>query len=412
MPIFEHGHALLIGIANYQRVRPLPISVLNDVEDTAKLLVDPAYCGYDPQHVQSLIDGAATKPAILAALGTLAARASAESTVICYISSHGGQIEQGTYAGEYLIPFEYDNRSEAALAVSAISSAEFTRALQRITAQRVLIILDCCHAGGIGQPKDVAELVMKSGLSDQAYTALSKGRGRVILASSRSDELSWTGERNSVFTAHLLLGLRGGVASDDGLIRIFDLFEYVQPRVTAEKPVQHPVFRSDMETNFPIALYAGGQKGVIAADPDGFRYDAYISYVDSDPDAAWVWSSLVPRLKAAGLRVSVSGDVEEPGVYRIVNLERAITQAKRTLVVLSDAYLANNWAYTQAILAQNLGIQERTARVIPLKATPIEDSRLPLSISALTGINLSNPQRAEREYERLIRALQGPLPRW
>ena len=63
---------------------------------------------------------------------------------------------------------------------------------------------------------------------------------------------------------------------------------------------QHPVFKADVEENFPVALYVGGQKGVVPKDEEGFRYDAYISYVDRNPDSAWVWDTLVPRLEHGG----------------------------------------------------------------------------------------------------------------
>jgi hypothetical protein len=413
MPVFENAHALLIGIADYQLIHPpLPASVLNDVTDVRDILLDSAYCGYDPTRVHVLTNAAATRDAILTALDSLADQTNAESTVVLYISAHGGRIEAGPGAGEYLLPVETNVETTQALVDSAISSDEFTAALRKLRARKLLIILDCCFAGGIGQPKQANAAGLKSGFSADLYQALATGKGRVILAASRSDEESWTWKRNSLFTTHLLAGLRGGVPSDDGLIRIMDLFEYLQPRVTADKPTQHPVFRAELEENFPIALYVGGKKGVIPTDQEGYRHDAYISYVDSDPDSAWVWDQLVPRLTSAGLRVGVSGDVNEPGVDRITNMERGVTQAKRILLILSEAFLADRITHEERILAQTLGLQERSYRVIPIKMTSIEESRLPLSVSALDAVDLSNPRRAEREFERLIRALQGPLPRW
>jgi hypothetical protein len=219
------------------------------------------------------------------------------------------------------------------------------------------------------------------------------------------------GAANSLFTQHLLAGLRDGIASDDGLIRIFDLFEYLQPRVTVDQPNQHPIFKAELEENFPIALYLGGQKGVVPRDEEGFRYDAYISYVDKEPDAPWVWDTLVPLLEGAGLRIAVSGDVEEPGVARVVNVERGIKQAKRTVIVLSPAYLTNNMADFENVLGQTMGIQEGTYRLLPVKIAPIDEGRLPVRLGMLTTLDLSHPRHAKREFDRLVRALQGPLPR-
>ncbi len=161
----------------------------------------------------------------------------------------------------------------------------------------------------------------------------------------------------------------------------------------------------------PVALYLGGQKGVVPRDEEGFRYDAYVSYVDREPDATWVWDTLVPRLEEAGLRIAVSGDVEEPYVARVVNVERGIKQAKRTVVVLSEVYLADHMADFENVLAQTMGIQEGAYRLLPVKIAPIDASRLPVRLSMLTTLNLIHSRRAEREFGRLVRALQGPLPR-
>ncbi len=413
MSPLDNAHALVVGIANYRNIAPLPATVLADAQAIRDLLIDPQHCGYAPENVQLLTDAQATAPALRQALDALATRAGRDDSVFIYISSHGGMIESGSYAGEYLLPVDVEYTSAAALAASALSGADFTAALRAIPARKVIVVFDCCHAGGIGQPKAATAPALVSGLPERYYDALKAGQGRVILASSRSDEVSWImpGADHSLFTRHLLDGLRGGAASDDGLIRIFDLFEYIQPRVTAEQPAQHPIFKAEIEENFAVALYRGGQIGTIPRVDDQFRYDAYISYVDRDPDARWVWETLVPRLEEAGVRVAVSGDVEEPGVARVVNIERGIRQAKRTVLVLSEAYLADHMADFENVLAQTMGIQEGTYRLLPVKAGPIDESRLPARLSMLSILDLAHPQRAGREFERLVRALQGPLPR-
>ena len=409
---FTNAHALVIGIANYQNINKLPSTVLKDAQDVYDLLIDPQRCGYSRDNVQLLLDTQATQSAVRHALSNLAQRSNSDSTVSFYISSHGGQIESGLHAGEYLLPVDVVYTSGQSVAQTAISGAEFTQALRAIPARKVIVVFDCCHSGGIGQPKDATAPSMKAGLPESYYDALKTGRGRVILASSRSTEVSWVmpGAGNSLFTQHLLAGLRGGIASDDGLIRIFDLFEYLQPRVTSDQPNQHPIFKAEVEENFPVALYLGGQKGIVLKDEQGFRYDAYISYVDKEPDATWVWDTLLPQLEEAGLRIAVSGDSADPGVARVVDIERGIKQAKRTVIVLSEAYLADNMADFENVLAQTMGIQEGAYRLLPIRMAPIDDSKLPVRLSMLTMLDMIHPRRAEREYDRLVQALQGPLP--
>ncbi|NMG11268.1 caspase family protein [Brasilonema sp. UFV-L1] len=231
--VISSAHALVVGIANYQKIKGLPETVLKDARDIYELLINPQHCGYLPDNVQLLLDTEATQTALLQALAKLAERSNQNSTVFIYISSHGGQLKSGSYAGEYLLPVDTDFTSEALLAQTAISGTQFTEALRAIPSQKLVVVFDCCHSGGIGQPKDADAAEIKAGLSESYYDVLKQGRGRVILASSRSTEQSYIlpDAANSLFTQHLLDGLKGEVIAPGGVIRILDLFSYLQPKV-------------------------------------------------------------------------------------------------------------------------------------------------------------------------------------
>ena len=164
---------------------------------------------------------------------------------------------------------------------TAISDQEFTELLRQIKAERVLVLFDSCHSGGVGELKDfiIEGSELKSGFDEQYYEQLAQGTGRVIMASSRSDELSriLSGMNNSLFTHYLLEALRGnGYHRGDGQIRVFDVFDYVSenvPDIAKKHPMklsdtkvddsQHPVLKTHLETNFPISLFQGGQKTAI-----------------------------------------------------------------------------------------------------------------------------------------------------
>jgi Caspase domain/TIR domain len=415
------AYALIVGIAGYQRVTRLPDAVRNDAQGVRDLLVDPRYCGYRPGHVTLLLDGEATREAIIGALSQLAACAGPASSVLIYLSGHGGRVVSGAFAGEYLFPVDTVLASEETLARTAISGDELTAALRAIPARKMLVVFDCCHAGGLAQPKGANEAkgattaseTVKAGLPDGYYERLASGRGRAILSSSRDTESSYVlpGAPNSLFTQHLLAGLQGGAASADGLIGVFDLFEYVQPRVTRDQPGQHPVFKADLEQNFPVGLYLGGRKDAPIGQAEEFRYDAYLSYADREPDSTWVWRTLIPRLEREALRVVVSGAAAEPGVPMVVNSERGIQQAKRTLILLSPAYLEDTMADFENVAAQSLGIEEGSYRLLPVKIGPVDATRLPLRLRMLTALDLTDPRRADREFTRLAQALRSPLPR-
>ena len=128
MPVMD-THALVIGIAEYLHINPLPAIVRQDALDIRDLLVDPGRCGSPGENVRLLLDGQATREAILAALADLAARAGPDSAVFIYISSHGGQVTSGALAGEYLLPVDTVLSSYDELARTAISGDQFTAAL-------------------------------------------------------------------------------------------------------------------------------------------------------------------------------------------------------------------------------------------------------------------------------------------
>jgi len=411
----DNAYALVIGIANYQHISGLPATVLNDAQEVYNLLIDPSMCGYQPGNVTLLRDQDATQAAIRQALAGLSTRATADSTVFFYISSHGGRVETGPAAGEYLLPVDTDYSSSESVARTAIAGAEFTEALRAIAARKVLVAFDCCHSGGIGQPKDALAPAIKAGFSESYYDQLKSGKGRVILASSRDDEYSWVlpGAPNSLFTQQLLAGLRGGIASEDGLIRIFEIFEYIQPRITAAQQNQHPIFKGELEENFPVALYVGGKKGVVAKTEDGYKYDVYVSYSEKDPDATWVWETLLPQFEQADLKVAVSDDVGELGVARVVNVERGMKQARRTLAVISPAFMQNNMAQFESVLGQTMGIEENRTRLLTAFIADVDSNVLParLSPNMIGTVNLSDltSRRGKMQLDKLIGALKSPL---
>lgn len=140
-----------------------------------------------------------------------------------------------------------------------------------------------------------------------------------------------------------------------------------------------------------------------------FLYDAYISY--SDSDKRWVRESLIPILLRENLRIALCDEIDIPGVPFIINNEQGIGQSKRTLIVLSPNYLSNNLLEFQNVLAQTLGIQEGSYRILPIKILPISNNNIPLRLAMLNTLDFTNPTNIEREYDRLIRALKEPLPR-
>lgn len=252
---FTQGHAVIVGVG-----ADLPVTV-EDGKAIAEILYTPGRCAYPGDQVQLLTNSAATRASVLSALDTLARSVSVDSTAIVYFSGHGYHIQSPKLPENfYLLPYEYDLDD---LPGTGISGTEFTTKLRAIHAKKLLILLDCCHAGGIAQPKAPGMIFSKSPLPLQTETILAEGSGRVILASSRADEKSYTGNPYSHFTLALLEALAGAGASEkDGYARVLDIALYVGRMVpNRTNDAQHPILKiSNLENNFVLAYYAGGAK--------------------------------------------------------------------------------------------------------------------------------------------------------
>lgn len=271
---YPQGHALLIGVANYQQVTVLPSAILNDARDIAATLTSPSYCAYEPINVVTLLDGQATRAAVLNGLAELSARAGTDDTACVFFSGHGAVV--GTPGAEDSVLVTVDT-DLADIEGTSISSDEFARALSQIKAKRVLVFIDACHAGGAAISKTLADgkgQEFKSGYSLNTFAKLATGSGRALMASCRADEVSavFSGARNSVFTTALLAGLRGAAdKSGSGFIKLFDLFNYIAEEVPKQIPdKQHPIFKADnLEVNFAIALSQGGKKSASTSSSNG-----------------------------------------------------------------------------------------------------------------------------------------------
>jgi uncharacterized caspase-like protein len=207
---------LLIGVGRCEYPAwSLPVTVL-DVQALSRTLADPGLCGYPKENIQVLSDEAASHDGILAALAKLAQTAAAveDSTVFVYYSGHGWRDTSDGHERHFLIPS--DARPDE-LTSSALPAEDFIQALQSLRSQRVLVMIDTCHAAAITDAKEpvlapipmgfVEEPLPKSLVND-----LGAGEGRAVFLSCRATQKSWIppGEGSlSMFTHHLVAGLQG-----------------------------------------------------------------------------------------------------------------------------------------------------------------------------------------------------------
>ncbi len=292
MTIFPHGYALLIGVDANQVDRWALPAVGKDIAAVAGVLAHPDRCGYPAVNIMTVTGAAGTRAGILDGLAWLAERLQADAggnaTAVIYYSGHGWRRGDDAY---YLLP--YDAREGAGglpAPASALAAADFAAAVADLAPRRLLVLLDCCHAAGMGV-KDAGgfagvalppALLMggHKGVAPGAkeLEALSQGAGRAVLSASQGARSSYLRRDGamSIFTYHLIEALTGhaGPAAGATEVLVSDVMGHVARRVPVSARAdwsqeQQPDFQVSGD-NFPVALLLGGQgvsKGVTPPDP-------------------------------------------------------------------------------------------------------------------------------------------------
>lgn len=271
---FESGYALLIGVGeSAYKALSLPVTV-KDTQAIYAALIDPELCGYvdDRDHIRVLNNQYATKAEILNGLKWLkeSAEKDSQATVFIYYSGHGWVDK--TDNAYYLLSHDV---KPSKLANSALSAKDFTEALRQIKAERLLVVIDSCHAAGMATSKDadIADAELFEEFDNFQRIAPSKGlisewkqgKGRVVFTSSEGEQKSWIkGDSMSIYTFHFLEALQGGGnKSGDIEVNVSNLMNYLGKTVpkTAKdlyNAEQTPYF--DMGTNdFVVAKLRGGK---------------------------------------------------------------------------------------------------------------------------------------------------------
>ena len=315
MSAFEEGYALIIGVG-----ADLPNTV-DDAKGIADILKDEERCAYPAEHVQLLTGPEAARENVLAGLDTLAGATDEASTVLVYFSGHGYRVKTSIGSRYFLMPHGYDT---ADLADTAVGGDELAARLQAIPAQKLLLLLDCCHAGGLDDIKDAGLTLSKAPIPQEVLSLLDEGRGRAIIASSREDEKSYAGKPYSAFTLALIEALCGkGVARQDGFVRVADLALYTREMVPGRtKNRQHPTLNYEQADNFRVAYYAGGgtaAKGLpfdvepeIEPEPGAFRGITVKTTYQATADHGSAVAQGTGATAVAGRGVSVGGSVGGP----------------------------------------------------------------------------------------------------
>ena len=225
---------------------------------------------FDRSDVVELTDANATGEKIVKAIRSIAERAEASDTVVIFLAGHGNVID-GNY---YFAPHDLATGQEGlidevrgGLVFHDVALRELFRArglsqddlmseIARISAERVIIILDTCYAGGFSgmttaQRDDVTATVAQR---------VSRETGRFVVGSARGLANDYDGKDypagmgHGLFTSALLEAIEGQADTDrDQEISLVEAGQYLKVRVpTVAKQKQ-----LDAPQQTPVASFLG-----------------------------------------------------------------------------------------------------------------------------------------------------------
>lgn len=215
------NYVVLVGIADYPGNKSdLNVSAQDAV--TMKALYDRN----GNAETQLLTDREATVENIKVTMGNLFARATKDDAITLFFSGHG--VPGGFVCYDGLLKY-----------------SDVTTVMAKSEAQTKVVLADACFAGKARSSKKRDDRP-----SDTSV---------VFFLSSRTDEKSQErrGWRNSLFTAYLERGLRGGADADrNRTITTRELFDFVSKGVAKDsQQKQHPVMWGKFDDQMPLMVW-------------------------------------------------------------------------------------------------------------------------------------------------------------
>lgn len=216
------NYIVCVGIADYPGTKS-DLKVSSQDAITIKTLYDRN--GNTDSDI--LINSDATKGNVISAIERMFTKAVAEDVIILFFSGHG--VPGGFVCFDGLLKYE-----------------TITSVMKKSSARSKIVFADACYAGKARKNNKHSQ--------QQSETSV------MFFLSSRTKEQSqerrsW---RNSLFTAYLERGLRGGADNNlDRTVTARELFDFVSKGVAeASQQKQHPVMWGKFDDDMPLMVWS------------------------------------------------------------------------------------------------------------------------------------------------------------
>ncbi len=197
----------------------------NDVDALNEILSLPELGGFE----EPLVFKNAPSHEIMPQINRILLDADKDDLVLIYFSGHGKRNRP------LHLHLATANTRINTLETTSIPAQMLGYLFEHSYSKRKILLLDCCRSGAVGK------LFTKGG-DDEELLRISEADGTFIMTACAAEQLAQEGQQHSVFTKHLIEGIRSGEAdrNEDGWVDMDELFGYVRDRVRAEKNAQLP----------------------------------------------------------------------------------------------------------------------------------------------------------------------------
>lgn len=307
---FPKGRALVIGVGTYNDARWNAPTARRDAEGCFDALVDHNGAGYARNETDLLLDTQATREGFIKAFGKLADRCTTDTVVFISITCHGAKGDDALY---YLATSDTQFTSEPEARIKSktgFSIADLARALRSIPSHYVLVVINACFAGHLGEGLIRGQIGPEStvALPEEARVELlDTGEGRAIISASKPDQRSYfhADKEHSYFGQALINALKGGPESaHSGVVGLYELY------TTIYRQVKSATIQGYHQQDPTLTLVQGVGPFPVAAYPHASGNNWNISQKLPADMAAQELPRIIFDQRLLGLdRASIQGDL-------------------------------------------------------------------------------------------------------
>lgn len=295
---YTRSRALVIGIDNYAVASPLSYAVSDALGVRDALLQE---FGFDESDLTLLTNADATRSRIEQAFHRFTrGDVDSDERIVVFFAGHG--TTRTGYRGEvgFLVPHDGDPNNLETL----IRWDYLTRNSELVRAKHLLFIMDACY-GGLALSRDLqpgATRFLKDMMLRYSRQVLTAGKANEVVADAGGPL-----PNHSVFTGHLIEGMRGSAASSTGIITAAGLMAYVYSKVASDRNSNQTPHYGHFEGDGDFVFKAQGLSALeseVEADRDELLAVPY-------PDRGDVSESIDSKVKRIkNLLASETGSIE------------------------------------------------------------------------------------------------------